>query len=314
MISAQNLFMTRTSFTIATRSSPLALWQAEWVRKHILQHNPTLTVNLLPLTTSGDRFLKDKLLTIGGKGLFVKELEEAILDGRADFAVHSMKDVPVILPENLYIPIICKRHNPFDTLVSKKYNTLSELPTDALVGTSSLRRKLQLLMHRSDIRVETLRGNVQTRLSTIESGQFDAIVLAAAGLERLELTKYMRHTFLPGEMLPSCGQGALGIELRHDDHEALAILTSLHDDLTAHCVNAERTISKALGGNCHTPLAVYCRAISEKEITMSARVFDSHGQKNCQIEATDLIENSKLLAQNCTEHLINQGALDLLKC
>ena len=304
--------MARKSFKIATRSSPLALWQAEWVRKQIIRVNPAIKVELLPMTTSGDRFLKDKLLQVGGKGLFVKELEEAIQDGRADLAVHSMKDVPVNLPEELCISAICKRGNPFDAFVSHQYKTLFELPHGAKVGTSSLRRQLQLMSLRPDLVVQSLRGNVQTRLKALESGSFDAVILAAAGLERLELADLIRSTFLPNEMLPACGQGAIGIEIRSCDSELAAIIDPLHDIESARCVIAERIVNAQLGGSCHTPLAVYCRPVNSVEVLLTAEVMAPVGERGCKIEKSDVTLHVSRLANDCAAALIEQGALDLI--
>ena len=246
---------------IATRKSLLALWQANSIREQLLALWPGLEVELLPMATSGDKFLKDKLLTIGGKGLFVKELEEALLDGRADIAVHSMKDVPIAFPEGLSLAAICTRHNPLDAFVSTAYANIESLPTGAVIGTSSLRRQSQLLAIRPGLMIRPLRGNIHSRLEKMDTEGYDAIILAAAGLERMDLHARIRQMLSPELMLPACGQGALGIECREDSQSVRQLLKPLDDEITALCVMTERRVNALLGGNCHTPLAVYCRPI-----------------------------------------------------
>lgn len=304
--------MKKKLLRIATRESPLALWQANFVRDLLLKFHPELTVELLPMTTAGDKFLKDQLQALGGKGLFVKELEEAILDGRADIAVHSMKDVPSQFPDSLDIPIICKRHNPLDAFISPQYQSLENLPSQATVGTTSLRRQSQLLALRPDIQVKPLRGNIHTRLRKLEEGDYDAILLAAAGLERMGLHQHIKTILNEDIMLPACGQGALGIECKKTDLEIRQLLGSLNDKETALCVTIERAVNGLLGGNCHVPVAVYCKIINANELILKAKVADPKGTQvisNTQIGA---LSQGSVLAEACVNHLLANGANILL--
>lgn len=304
--------MKKICLRIATRKSPLALWQAEYVRNLLLQTAPHLHVELLPMLTTGDKFLKDKLATIGNKGLFVKELEEALLDKRADLAVHSMKDVPAELPQDLCLAAICRRHSPFDALVSVKYDNLLSLPPKAIIGTTSLRRQSQLLAERPDLTVNNLRGNVQTRIAKLEAGEYDAIMLAVAGLERLNLQHYIKQILDVETMLPACGQGALGIECRRDDEMVKECISHLNDPLTYLCVDTERHVNARLGGNCHVPIAVYCTTKTNGELILRAKVLNSQGTRviSSTQEGSPLLANQ--LAINCAQHLLNNGARDLL--
>jgi hydroxymethylbilane synthase len=304
--------MLSRTIRIATRKSPLALWQADFVREQLLQYWPDLVIELLPMSTSGDRFLKDKLLTIGGKGLFVKELEEALLDKRADLAVHSMKDVPVAFPDGLSLAVICQRDNPMDAFVSNQYALLEDLPRGATVGTSSLRRQSQLLAHRPDLVVKPLRGNIHTRLEKMDSGEFDAIILAAAGLERMGMQSRIREYLATETMLPACGQGALGIECRTNDEDILALLQPLNHSLTALCVHTERRVNALLGGNCHTPLAVYCKPLNENHLLLSAKVASADGQRVIHYVQQDSQQVANELAQHAVMTLLADGAGILL--
>lgn len=304
--------MLSRTIRIATRKSPLALWQAQFVGEQLLHHWPDLNIELLPMSTSGDRFLKDKLLTIGGKGLFVKELEEALLDKRADFAVHSMKDVPVSFPDGLSLAVICERDNPMDAFVSNHFIALEHLPIGAIVGTSSLRRQSQLLAHRPDLVVKPLRGNIHTRLEKMDTGDFDAIILAAAGLERMGMQSRIREYITTETMLPACGQGALGIECRADDEAILTLLQPLNHSLTALCVNTERRVNALLGGNCHTPLAVYCQPINDKYLLLSAKVASADGQRVIRYAQQDSQQVANELAQHAVMTLLADGAGPLL--
>lgn len=298
---------------IATRNSPLALWQANFVRQSLVAHWPNLEVTLLPMTTSGDRFLKDKLLTIGNKGLFVKELEEALLEGKADIAVHSMKDVPVHFPAGLTLNTICTRENPFDALVSLKYGALQDLPKGAIIGTSSLRRETQLLAHRADLNIQPLRGNIHTRLQKLAETPFDAIILAAAGLIRMGMQDKINEIIDQETMLPACGQGALGIECRVNDEAVKQWLTPLHDPITATCVLAERHINAQLGGNCHTPLAVYCSPQNQTGLLVRAKIASPDGQTILEAKASGAFADAQQLAQHCVQQLVEQGAAELLE-
>lgn len=305
--------MANKTLTIATRKSPLALWQAEHIQEQLQKLHPQLTVNLLPMTTSGDRFLKDKLLAMDGKGMFVKELEEALLDGRADIAVHSMKDVPARFPAGLKLATICHRASPFDALVSKERTTFQELKSAAIIGTSSLRRQSQLLAARPDLNIKLIRGNIHTRLKKLAEEDYDAIILAEAGLQRMNMQENISEILPDHLMLPACGQGALGIECREDDEECLKLLAPLHDQNTAICVQTERRVNALLGGNCHVPLAVFCEISPSNQLRLRARVLSADGQTLISAEKTGEINHSDSLANECAAILIENGAEQLLK-
>ncbi|MDQ2916867.1 MAG: hydroxymethylbilane synthase [Pseudomonadota bacterium] len=243
--------------TIATRESALAMWQAEHVRARLTSRYPGTTVDLLGVTTQGDRVIDRPLSAIGGKGLFIKELEDALREGRADIAVHSLKDVPMDMPDGFVLAAISAREDPRDAFVSTRFDALASLPADAVVGTSSLRREAQLREHHPGIRIESLRGNVHTRLRKLDEGRYDAIILAAAGLKRLGLDTRIRALLDPGESLPAPGQGALAIECRVDRVDLVAVLAPLADRGTTLATVAERAFSRSLGGSCQTPLAAY---------------------------------------------------------
>jgi hydroxymethylbilane synthase len=242
-------------FTIATRESRLALWQAEHVKGLLEQRGHQVT--LLGMTTRGDQILDRSLSKVGGKGLFVKELETALEEGRADLAVHSLKDVPMDLPEGFTLACVMEREDPRDAFVSSKFATLADLPQGAVVGTSSLRRVVLLRALRPDLKIAPLRGNLDTRLRKLDDGNYDAIVLAAAGLKRLGLPQRIRQVFEPTEMLPAAGQGALGIEVRSERQDVIAALAPLEHHATGLCVAAERAVSRAMGGSCSMPLAAH---------------------------------------------------------
>lgn len=245
------------SLRIATRKSPLALWQTEQVAERLRLAHPDLRVEILGMRTRGDKFLDAPLAKIGGKGLFVKELEQGLLDRRADIAVHSMKDVPIDLPAGLQLPVIMEREDPRDALVANNYGDIDELPAGARVGTSSLRRQCQLAARRADLVIRPLRGNVNTRLSKLDAGEYDAIVLAAAGLMRLGFEQRIRRRLSPEESLPAIGQGAIGIECRVDDGRVKALIAPLHHADTADRVRAERALNRRLRGGCQAPIAGY---------------------------------------------------------
>lgn len=304
--------MTPKIIRIATRQSPLALWQANHVRETLLKQWPGLTIELLPMVTSGDRFLKDKLLAEGGKGLFVKELEEALLDKRADLAVHSTKDMPADLPPGLSLAAICKRHNPFDALLSDKFPTLDALPLNAVVGTSSLRRQSQLLAYRPDLQIKTLRGNINTRMAKLAAGEYDAIILAAAGLERMGMGAAITELLDADIMLPTCGQGALCIECRSDDHDIQNLIKCLSDPLSELCVRAERQVNAQLGGNCHVPLAVFCQPIENRQLVLKAKILNLDGTQMIEDTRKGSVDEAAILADLCTQALFAKGAANLL--
>jgi hydroxymethylbilane synthase len=248
--------MNRKSVVIATRESRLALWQAEHV-KALLQERLGWQVQLLGMTTQGDQILDRSLSKVGGKGLFVKELETALADGRADLAVHSLKDVPMDLPEGFALACVMEREDPRDAFVSNHFDNLAALPAGAVVGTSSLRRQVLLRALRPDLRIMPLRGNLDTRLRKLDEGQYQAIVLAAAGLKRLGLGARIRSVFETSDLLPAAGQGALGIEVRADRHDMLEALATLAHEPSWLAVTAERAVSRAMGGSCSMPLAAF---------------------------------------------------------
>jgi len=297
---------------IATRQSPLALWQAEHIRARLQELHPDLTVELVKFVTQGDKILDTPLAKIGGKGLFVKELEAALLDGRADLAVHSMKDVPMALPEGLTLAVICEREDPLDAFVSNHFEKFADLPQGAKVGTSSLRRKSQILKQRPDLQIIDLRGNVGTRLSKLDDGQYDAIILASAGLKRLGLAERIRHCIDPNISLPAVGQGALGLECRADDQEVLALIQPLLHINTDVCVRAERAFNAYLEGGCQVPIAGYA-TLQDGKIHIEGRVGSVDGQTLLRAELNDEIHNAQQLGENLARNLLDQGAGELLK-
>ncbi len=297
---------------IATRKSPLALWQANHIRDLLLQHWPMLQIELLPMVTSGDTFLKDKLMNIGGKGLFVKELEEALLDKRADLAVHSMKDVPAIFPAGLSLTAICTRDNPLDALVSHLYTRVDALPQGATIGTTSLRRQSQLLALRPDLQIKPLRGNINTRISKMHAGEYDAIILAAAGLERMGMQQAIREIFSEDMMLPAPGQGALGIECRTNDEALQTLIAPLNDPLSALCVQTERQVNGQLGGNCHSPLAIFCTLTTNSQLLLRAKIATINGRIVISNRQCGEQQDAETLADRCAQALLASGATELL--
>jgi len=297
---------------IATRQSPLALWQAEYIRARLQELHPDLTVELVKFVTQGDKILDTPLAKIGGKGLFVKELEAALLDGRADLAVHSMKDVPMALPEGLTLAVICEREDPLDAFVSNQFEKFADLPQGAKVGTSSLRRKSQILKQRPDLQIIDLRGNVGTRLGKLDDGQYDAIILASAGLKRLGLSERIRHCLTPDISLPAVGQGALGLECRAADNEVLSLIQPLLHEETDVCVRAERAFNAYLEGGCQVPIAGYA-TLQNGQIHIEGRVGSADGQTLLRAELTDEASNAQQLGENLARNLLDQGAGELLK-
>ncbi|KJV42570.1 hydroxymethylbilane synthase [Acinetobacter indicus] len=297
---------------IATRQSPLALWQAEHIRARLEALHAGLNVELVPFVTQGDKILDTPLAKIGGKGLFVKELEAALLDGRADLAVHSMKDVPMALPEGLSLAVICEREDPLDAFVSNTYASFQDLPQGAKVGTSSLRRKCQILKARPDLEIIDLRGNVGTRLSKLDAGQYDAIILASAGLKRLGLSERIRHTLTPEVSLPAVGQGALGLECRTNDQAVLELILPLMDDETNVCVRAERAFNAYLEGGCQVPIAGYA-TLKDGQLSMEGRVGSVDGQTLLSAQLSAAPEQAEQLGEQLAQNLLAQGAGELLK-
>lgn len=297
---------------IATRKSPLALWQAEHIKARLEKLHEHLTVELVTFVTQGDKILDTPLAKIGGKGLFVKELETALMDGRADLAVHSMKDVPMKLPEGLDLAVICEREDPLDAFVSNHYKNFDDLPQGAIVGTSSLRRKCQILHQRPDLVIHDLRGNVGTRLSKLDEGLYDAIILASAGLKRLELGDRIRHT-LPAYMsLPAVGQGALGLECRANDQAVLDLIAPLRHDETEVCVRAERAFNAYLEGGCQVPIAGYA-VLNDQQICIEGRVGNLDGTTLLKAQHIGQVDQAEHLGELLGKDLLQQGAGELLK-
>lgn len=297
---------------IATRQSPLALWQAEHIRARLEALHADLTVELVTFVTQGDKILDTPLAKIGGKGLFVKELEAALLDGRADLAVHSMKDVPMALPEGLTLAVICEREDPLDAFVSNTYVSFDDLPQGAKVGTSSLRRKCQILKARPDLEIIDLRGNVGTRLSKLDAGNYDAIILASAGLKRLELADRIRHTLDPVVSLPAVGQGALGLECREDDQAVLDLILPLMHDESNVCVRAERAFNAYLEGGCQVPIAGYA-ILQDGQLNIEGRVGSVDGATLLQVNLKGQPEDAEKLGVQLAQELLALGAGELLK-
>ncbi|WP_205126756.1 hydroxymethylbilane synthase [Nitrincola tibetensis] len=303
--------MSRT-IRIATRRSLLALWQAEYVKSELERHHPELTIELVTMVTQGDKILDTPLAKIGGKGLFVKELETAMLEHRADIAVHSMKDVPMEFPEGLGLAVICPREKPTDAFVSNHFDSLDDLPMGARVGTSSLRREVQIRERRSDLVVSSLRGNVQTRLGKLDAGEFDAIILATAGLIRLKLETRIRQEIPAEESLPAGGQGAVGIECRLDDHELIALLQPLHDIDTSDRVLAERAMNRRLEGGCQVPIGCYA-LLEGDQLWLRGLVGRPDGTLVLRDEIRGPRQDAESLGITLAERLLAAGADDVLK-
>ncbi len=303
--------MTQT-IKIGTRKSPLALWQAYYVRDAILKNSPQMQVELVEIVSEGDKHLETPLAKIGGKGLFLKELETALLEGSVDIAVHSMKDVTVQLPEGLHIPVICEREDPRDAFVSNHYASLAALPDGAKVGTCSLRRKSQIAAKYPTLKLIDLRGNVNTRLARLDNGDFDAIILAAAGLMRLEFNQRIAAFIEPEEMLPAVGQGAVGIECRKGDQRVEAAIAPLHHVDTASRVWAERAANEKLGGGCHVPVAAHA-TLQGDELRLRALVAAVDGSTVLQCEYTGPRSEGWKLGERAAQTLIEQGADGILK-
>ncbi len=304
------MFSTSTNadlIRIATRKSPLALWQAEFVRAELQRHHPGLRVELVTFTTRGDKILDTPLAKIGGKGLFVKELEVALLEAAADIAVHSMKDVPMAFPAGLELATICQREDPRDAFVSVQYSALAALPQGARVGTSSLRRQCQLRELRPDLEILTLRGNVNTRLAKLDANEFDAIILATAGLVRLELGARIRERIATQTSLPAAGQGAVGIEIRSGDTRVKNLLQPLHDEDTALCVRAERALNKHLQGGCQVPIAAYAE-LADKTMYLRGLVGAPDGSVVLRAQQRGTSADPETLGIAVAEQLLQQGA------
>ncbi|KAE9540403.1 hydroxymethylbilane synthase [Ursidibacter maritimus] len=297
---------------IATRQSPLALWQANFVKQALEQRFPEVSVELVTMVTKGDIILDTPLAKIGGKGLFVKELELALLENRADLAVHSMKDVPMAFPEGLGLAVICEREDPRDAFVSNHYASLDELPSGAIVGTSSLRRQCQIMASYPHLQVKSLRGNVGTRLSKLDNGEYDAIILASAGLIRLGVPERIRSFISTEQSLPAVGQGAVGIETRLNDERVLSYISVLNHSQTAYCVKAERAMNNRLQGGCQVPIGGFAE-LQGDTLTLRALVGSLDGSSIIRASASAPVQDAEKLGVEVAEKLLAQGADKILQ-
>lgn len=297
---------------IATRQSPLALWQAEFIKKQLQDLHPDLSVELIGLTTKGDQILNVTLSKVGGKGLFVKELERAMLNDEADIAVHSMKDVPSEFPDGLCLPVICERADPADAFVSQYHESLMALPEGSVVGTSSLRRESQLRHARPDLNIQPLRGNVNTRLAKLDAGEYDAICLAAIGLTRLEFSDRIRERFESSLCLPAVGQGALGIECRADDSAIMELIAPLKHVPSWQCVMAERQMNHLLGGSCQIPIAAFA-SIENGQMSIEGMVGRPDGKHIIRHTASGHADDYSALGSEIATALNEKGAGAILE-
>lgn len=297
---------------IATRRSPLALWQANFVKQNLLLAHKNLTVELIPMMTQGDIILDSPLAKIGGKGLFVKQLEQAILTNQADIAVHSIKDIPAQFPEGLTLATICQRDDVRDAFISNHYSNLDELPNGAIVGTSSLRRQCQLRANYPHLQIKDLRGNVGTRLAKLDNQEYDAIILASVGLKRLDLQDRIKQYIDINSILPAVGQGAIGIETRANDKPLLDILSVLDDKNSRICIQAERAMNKALQGGCQVPIACYSQ-LNNDILFLQGLVGSIDGSKIIKATVEGSINDPEKLGQTLAEHLLKQGAKSILQ-
>ena len=297
---------------IATRRSPLAIWQAEYVKKELIRNHSDIEIQIVRIQTEGDRFLDAPLFDIGGKGLFIKELEEALLSKNADIAVHSMKDVIVELPKGLEISVIMKREDSHDVLISNQYNSISEIPGNSTVGTSSLRRQSQLKQVNSNILFEDLRGNVETRIGKLDDGKYDAIILAAAGIIRLGLAERITEFISFSHVLPAVGQGAIGIECRTNDETTQQLIAPLNDKYTSLCVLTERAFSRRLNGGCQLPIASHA-VIENNQIKVDGLVARLDGSKVIRLQKIGELEDADKIGSSLAEALLDNGADAILK-
>lgn len=304
--------MTKRHLIIATRESPLAMCQARLIMAALIKHHPQLSVELLGITTQADARLDVVLSQIGGKGLFVKELEEALLDGRADIAVHSMKDVPMALPPGLCLPVVGEREEPRDAFVSNHYDSLLQLPRSAAVGTSSLRRQTQLRALRPDLEFHNLRGNINTRLSRLDKGDFDGIILAAAGLQRMNMTSRIRSYLDIEQSLPAAGQGALGIECREDDEHTRALIAPLNHPLTQAAVTAERALCRRLQGGCQLPIGAFAR-IHHGKLLLRGLIANRQGSRILRAKLEGDPAHADEIGTRVAEELIQKGGDKILR-
>lgn len=301
----------KSTLRIATRKSPLAMWQAEHVKTRLIEAHQGLKVELVTFTTQGDKILDTPLAKIGGKGLFVKELEVAILEGKADIAAHSIKDVPIEFPDGLFLSTILEREEPCDAFVSNSISSVQTLPQGAVVGTCSLRRKCQLLKKRPDLKIKDLRGNVNSRLEKLDDGDYDAIILACAGLVRLDMEKRIKQRISSSWILPAVGQGAVGLEARIDDEEVLNLISVLHHEDTADRIDAERALNKRLEGGCQVPIASYAM-LDGDTLHLQALVGEPDGSLIIESDISGHRSEAKQLGTKLAEELLANGAKEIL--
>jgi len=301
----------KKTIKIATRKSPLALWQARHVASELERIFPEITAELVTMVTRGDKILDAPLAKVGGKGLFVKELEQGMLEGTADIAVHSMKDVPVEFPEGLHLAVVLKREDPTDAFVSNQYNSLAELPADARIGTCSLRRQCQIKERFPDAHILDLRGNVNTRLTKLDNGEYDAIILASAGLKRLGFAERITARIDPSDSLPAIGQGAIGIECRQDDEQVNSMLQALADEETSLRITAERAMNARLNGGCQVPIAGFAE-IAGEQLHLRGLVGSPDGTLLYRAERTAPVQQAEKIGIEVAEDLLEQGADKIL--
>ena len=304
--------MALSTLRIISRKSPLAMWQANYIRVCLLDLHAGLSVEILGIKTQADRFLDASLASMGGKGAFVKELEQALLSDHADLAVHSMKDVTIDLPDGLSLPVILKREDARDVFISNQYASLAELPAQARIGTSSLRRQCQIKAKRPDLQLIDIRGNVDTRLQKLDAGQYDALILAAAGMKRLGFQARIRQTLAASDLLPAIGQGALGLEILSANTTVLELIKPLDDVDTHSCVTAERALSKRLNGGCHAPVAAYAEIIGT-ELSMTALVGRLDGSEILKSSVAGPVSEAQQLGDNLGRELLAMGADAILR-
>lgn len=303
----------RNKIVIGTRKSVLALWQAEYVADRLRKAYPDVTVELLPVSTRGDEILNMPLAQIGGKGLFIQELEYLIREGKADMAVHSLKDMPADLPPDFALAAVTDREDPRDAFVSLKYRSFEEMPAGSKVGTSSLRRQSQLLHRRSDLHIESLRGNVQTRLRKLDEGQYDAVILAAAGLKRLGLGDRIRSYLSIDDSIPAAGQGVMAIEVRKDDAELQQMLAFLHNETVASCIAAERAFLGRVGGDCKVPAGAFAQEAEDGRLRVDAFISSEDGQRFYRRSVSGNAAEAESLGASIADSLLNDGGREVLE-
>lgn len=303
----------KNKLIIATRVSALALWQSRYVARRLQEKYPELQVQLLPVTTKGDKILDRPLVQIGGKGLFIKELEVLLMEGKADIAVHSLKDMTAVIPDELCLAAVTDREDPRDVFVSNTYHSLEELPDGAVVGTSSLRRQAQILHRFKNLKIKTLRGNVQTRLRHLDEGRFDAVILAAAGLKRLGLQERITSYLTTEDSIPACGQGVMAIEARKEDNEVLSMIRFLHNEQVAYCIASERAFLAKVGGDCKVPAGIYAVPEGRERLKAQAFIASPGGEPFYKSEKEGQLAEAEEIGSSLAEELLAMGGNEVLK-